>query len=313
MEISTSRNRQPYLEVNNNPSFIKLVKQEETTSQFLEPPELQTETPPQAFTGYDHGDVRVLGGDYSGGSDSKSKTSTAVFWKGRSFYALTWDFPGIILSSCFLGEPFPRLRYNSIMLISVALGVCVTSLKDKPENAWSNRIIEATRIAPSIWPIIFSNTRTAIGFPYLNSRLEPTIRALYASTLYNLDSSIQYVDPTLKAARDVISVLGGEVPTGIQTSTDNWGNVRIPNHRYLSNYNSSDRHRWLEPPWDKKILNYSSLLDDRVEGVNRTFTGNTSFTIASSYHDFNCSPWFYLNTMRLKTSNGTYGDSEADI
>lgn len=38
----------------------------------------------------------------------------------------------------------------------LVLGACVASLKDKPESAFSNRVVQATRIAPSIWPIVFS-------------------------------------------------------------------------------------------------------------------------------------------------------------
>ena len=48
------------------------------------------------------------------------------------------------------------LSYVKVTLMSAVLGVCVADLKDKPESAWSKRVIDATRIAPSIWPIVFS-------------------------------------------------------------------------------------------------------------------------------------------------------------
>jgi len=118
-----------------------------------------------------------------------------------------------------------------------------------------------------------------------NGPNRPTLSALYTSSLYDSVSNIQYVDTTSQAARDIVSVIGGKSSAGIQAATDVWGNIRIPHHRYLSNYDPKDRQKWLETPWDKKILNYTSLFGERVKGVNRSFTGNTTFTITSSYQD----------------------------
>jgi hypothetical protein len=86
-----------------------------------------------------------------------------------------------------------------------------------------------------------------------------------------------------------MSKLGGDSSAGIQAASDNWGNVRIPSLTYSDGYNPNDPHKWLQTPWDKTVLNYSSLLGDRVDGVDRAFTGNTSFTIMSSFQQFNVS------------------------
>jgi hypothetical protein len=40
--------------------------------------------------------------------------------------------------------------------VFVVLGAFVVHLKDQQESAWSIQVIQATRIAPSLWPILFS-------------------------------------------------------------------------------------------------------------------------------------------------------------
>lgn len=84
-------------------------------------------------------------------------------------------------------------------------------------------------------------------------------------------------------------MLGGERSAAIQAATDNWGNVRIPTLEHLPGYNEKNPHGWVESPWDQKILNYSSLLGDRIEGVDRAVIGNTTFTVQSSYQSFSVS------------------------
>jgi hypothetical protein len=36
------------------------------------------------------------------------------------------------------------------------LGISIIALKDKPESPWATKVIEATRIAPSLWPVLFA-------------------------------------------------------------------------------------------------------------------------------------------------------------
>ncbi|KAF2122095.1 hypothetical protein BDV96DRAFT_640160 [Lophiotrema nucula] len=389
MDVSTFRSTQTHVEVDTGPTLIELLDQHKATSGLLEPQGHETTMHPPVFTGYDDEDVRALEVNSRVVGDEESKPSTAAFWKGLPLSALTWELLSILLSACFL-----------------ALGACISALKDKPESAWSRRVVQATLVTPSLWPIVFSGvlgnaikpladwrvergvslqaleqlwgSLTTAGsvitifrwsilrmssvvlillwafnplgsqasfrgiylqpksgssqghitfynanlstqlflttFSAGSTRMKPTIRALYSSTLYDFASSTQYVNPTNSTAKDIVSVLGGESSAGIQVASDNWGNVRIPNLRYLSNYDSKDPHKWVTTPWDKTVLNYSSLLGDRVEGVSRTFVGNTTFTIMSSYQQFSCSPWFYLNASIPGAFSGTYlNNTEAGV
>ncbi|KAH7116148.1 hypothetical protein B0J11DRAFT_118506 [Dendryphion nanum] len=290
------------------------------------------------------------------------------------------------------------------MLICIdrsVLGACVADLNGLPQTKWSRRVIQATNIAPSLWPIIFSSVlgnavRTVadwrvergvslltleqlmgsltmassvitifrwslfrisslalviiwafnplgsqaslrIAFPrkhfgithqnitYYNASLETqmqltyglpkfrdtpkvTIRTLYASVLVDYIASLQYVDPTHPETIKVVEALGGNRSAGSQASTDTWGNIRIPNLDYYSENTMKDSHGWLDVPWNEKILNYSSLLGDRVDGINRTFDGNTTFEKTSSYWRFNCTPWTHLDTAYKNISNSSEVD-----
>lgn len=134
------------------------------------------------------------------------------------------------------------------------------------------------------------------------------VLALYTSTLHDFISSLQYTDLTNETASKLVATLGGQSSAGIQAATDNWGNVRIPNLKYLPSYDPANPYGWLDAPWDKQILNFSSLVGDRIDGVNRPFTRNTTFTVKSSYQDFSVSiypqslqsgPWIYADGGRL--------------
>jgi len=119
-----------------------------------------------------------------------------------------------------------------------------------------------------------------------STRSKPVIRALYSSTLYDYVSSTQYVDPTNSVTKGVVTVLGGQGSAAVQAAMDTWSNVRIPSLEYHPEYSSVDPHRWLETPWSQRLMNYSSLVGDRVDGVNRSFIGNTTFTSSSSYQSY---------------------------
>ncbi|KAF2821583.1 hypothetical protein CC86DRAFT_106527 [Ophiobolus disseminans] len=141
-----------------------------------------------------------------------------------------------------------------------------------------------------------------------------TIRALFSSAMYDPIASTQYVDPTRNATRDIVNMLGGDSSTAIYGAMDSWNNVRIPSLEDHPNYSASDTHRWLVNAWLEKRTNYSSLIGDRVLGINRSFVGNTSFTMSSSYQKYNCIPWINLNTTTSIFDNGTtLNDSIADV
>ncbi|KAJ4347502.1 hypothetical protein N0V95_005376 [Ascochyta clinopodiicola] len=81
-----------------------------------------------------HGSV-----DATSTANSHPDPASHVLWNGLPVYALSWEFLGIVISILFL-----------------ILGAFVANLRGQNETEWSKRIIQATRIAPSIWPILFS-------------------------------------------------------------------------------------------------------------------------------------------------------------
>lgn len=86
-------------------------------------------TKKQAHNGYEHVDT----------VDKSGAHTDRVCWKGISASALTWELLGIVISILFL-----------------TLGACVTSLRGQTGSEWSKRVLQVTRIAPSVWPILFS-------------------------------------------------------------------------------------------------------------------------------------------------------------
>lgn len=86
---------------------------------------------------------------------------TRVYWKGLPAWMLTWELLGVVISALFL-----------------VLGACVARLKDQTESEWSKRVIQATRIAPSIWPILFSGVLGNAVRRFASWRAERGIRLL---------------------------------------------------------------------------------------------------------------------------------------
>lgn len=120
-------------------------------------------------------------------------------------------------------------------------------------------------------------------------------RAFYATAVYEYTASTQYVDLSRSEAKAVISLLGGEGSISVQAATDSWGNVKIPHIGYHPDYQSNKPQQWLKTPWSHQLANYSSLIGDRVDGLDRSITGNTSFTTSTSYHSFNVGVYSYSN------------------
>lgn len=120
-----------------------------------------------------------------------------------------------------------------------------------------------------------------------STRSRPMIRALYSAALYDVMSNTQYVDNNNASFKESIMTIGGSQAAGRQAATDSWGNLRIPNMEYLVEYDSSRPHDWIQVPWKDHLQNYSSLVGDRIDGLDRSFTGNTTFNMTSSYQNFN--------------------------
>jgi hypothetical protein len=143
-----------------------------------------------------------------------------------------------------------------------------------------------------------STQREMSMFRSQSTRARPKIRALYSAAVYDAVSSVQYVDTTNSTYENTIMMLGGDNYAATQAGTDAWGNIRVPNLQALSGYNSDDPHRWVDVPWTERIQNYSSLAGERVEGLKQNFTGNTTFTITSSYQGFDVSAIRLCNSLR---------------
>jgi hypothetical protein len=108
------------------------------------------------YTSYDQVNLRASYEDGKAANDERYTSSTAVLWKGLPRYLLTWELVSITLSLCFLGlRIIPYLNCNIANNVA-ALGASLASLQGKPESPWSARVMQASRIAPSIWPIVFS-------------------------------------------------------------------------------------------------------------------------------------------------------------
>jgi hypothetical protein len=140
-----------------------------------------------------------------------------------------------------------------------------------------------------------------------STRSKPTVRALYTTTLYDITSSTQYVDPTNSTFQDLVVNLGGDQAASIEAAMDSWGNLRIPNIDYLSNFDPANPHQWVSTGWMQSVQNYSSLIGDQIQGVNRNFTGNTTFNITSSFQSFNVSK--YHNVSYSSTTTNLRGFS----
>jgi hypothetical protein len=110
-----------------------------------------------------------------------------------------------------------------------------------------------------------------------STRSLPKIRASYSTAVYDYVSSTQYVDLMNERTMAVLATLVEGSSAGIQAATDTWGNVRLPGLEDLSGYDASDPQQRLDIPWDKKVLNCTSLLGDRFDGIHRSLIGNTSF------------------------------------
>jgi hypothetical protein len=115
------------------------------------------------------------------------------------------------------------------------------------------------------------------------------MRAFYSAALYDIIASTQYVDPTSPEFQDLVVKLGGNQAASIEASMDSWGNLRIPNINYLSNFDPANPHQWIGIAWNESVQNYSSLIGDQIQGVNHNFTGNTKFNITSSFQSLDVS------------------------
>jgi hypothetical protein len=167
--------------VNTSPENIELLDQHTTTSPFLD---LETHQP-EATAGHEEfsrsshdldprqcgntsvrdqneAEVSTRGHSPSILEGPLSRSQKSVLWRGLPFTSLVWEIFGVILSICFLGtSEFPR-KFAACMIVYITtnnqevLGAFVASLQGKLESKWSNQVVQVTKIAPSVWPVVFS-------------------------------------------------------------------------------------------------------------------------------------------------------------
>lgn len=127
----------------------------------------------------------------------------------------------------------------------------------------------------------------------------PTFRALYSAAVYGATSNVQYVGKGNATFEKAIIALGGSEAAGVQAATDSWGNIRVPNVEYLADFDPVHPTEWISTPWRKQLQNYSSLVGDRFDGLDRSFVGNTTFNLTSSYQSLNVGQLPRLNITAL--------------
>ena len=110
------------------------------------------------------------------------------------------------------------------------------------------------------------------------------------------------MDPTNASTQAVIAVLGGESSAAVQAAIDPWGNVRIPSLQYHSDYDVNNPQKWLQTPWNERMMSYSSLVGNPVSGINRSLSGNTSFQISSNFQTFDVSSLIHSLLANLATN-----------
>ena len=112
-----------------------------------------------------------------------------------------------------------------------------------------------------------------------SNRAKPKMRALYTAALYDMLATTQYVDKTSATYGNNVMTFGGESLAGIEAATDVWGNIRIPDLQTLPQYDDGNPHQWLHVPWQESVQNYSGLVGERIEGIQRSVVGDTRFNI----------------------------------
>ena len=101
-----------------------------------------------------------------------SRTNDRIYWRGSPSYLLTWEVLGIVIAVLFL-----------------ILGGFVAKLRGQIESEWSKQVVQATRIAPSIWPILFSGILGNAIRQFANWRAERGIHLLVSgSNLFHSNS-----------------------------------------------------------------------------------------------------------------------------
>lgn len=272
----------------------------------------------------------------------------------------------------------PEFTNLLLTVAFVGLGIAVIKLRGQLESDWSDKVVSATKIAPSLFPILFSavlgntlkvwahykvergatigsleqllGSQTVAGtlknvyvlrafgvytllliplwafnplgsqasfrsvylkeqfssgtrlHSYQNNSFnyeaeqsalgsasgwessQPMVRSLYGAALFSPDAGAQYSNGSADGFDDLIRRLGG-VEQAFD-GTDLWQNVRVPDITTLPGYDAKNASAWVDVPRDAQVVNYTSIIGLPARDADASFSGNLSFAVNSSYHDF---------------------------
>jgi hypothetical protein len=118
-----------------------------------------------------------------------------------------------------------------------------------------------------------------VGEAAISSQAE----TLYAAALLNGDAPLHFASESDPKYREIIKALGGTDTVLKSSTTDQWGNIRIPVLRRQPNYNPEDPAAWLDIDWWRKMPKFASLVGVPVLGTVDDFPGELSFEITTHY------------------------------
>lgn len=139
------------------PSLNDMTDQHETASRLLGPQANDEPSSPEDDVATNHSRNSLPAtpqGDMAS-SDEHHGSPKAFLWKGLPLSSLVWELLNVLLAVCFLGRPYFFL-YKVDADTRTVLGTFIASLAGKPESEWTIRVVQASKIAPSIWPVVFS-------------------------------------------------------------------------------------------------------------------------------------------------------------
>ncbi|KIW87468.1 uncharacterized protein Z519_11791 [Cladophialophora bantiana CBS 173.52] len=124
----------------------------------------------------------------------------------------------------------------------------------------------------------------------------PLVSTLFGAALFSPDAALQYSNGTSSGSSfaNIVAQLGGIDSAITRSTTDSWGNVRIPALHLLPAFNPADPQRWIEVPTDE-IPPYESIIGVPLRQLPSRGVGNLSFTLETNYHVLHCSDWIILS------------------
>lgn len=81
----------------------------------------------------------------------------SVLHRSSGWHLLLPELLNLVFATLFWGMKAPRsFAIPEFLQLGTVLAISIISLKDKPESPWATKVVEATRIAPSLWPVLFA-------------------------------------------------------------------------------------------------------------------------------------------------------------